>query len=267
MPRRTAPLPSRRDAHATTRALASLAASLAVANLALWFWPTHLMPDVPPPPPRPAEAIEIVQLPTTRQPPPPANLPPPPPPPSSDLPPVEVPDEVIVQEIVDDLPPVDRPPPRPAPARDALPPSAAPSSRPGPPAPPTVGPPGPPGPPAPPGPAPSPAAQRIVEQPDRTPRISQQRFPVYPPELVRDGLRARVDVRVLVSETGQVLDAEVAERARLDGDAEVPVASLPASMERAAVDAARRSRFRAARDAGERVRAWTTIRLTFDPGR
>ena len=63
-------LPYRRDRHAPTRALACLAASLAVVNAVLAFWPDF---DVTPPLPTSAPAHETLVMemiePTTQPPP------------------------------------------------------------------------------------------------------------------------------------------------------------------------------------------------------
>ena len=91
-------------------------------------------------------------------------------------------------------------------------------------------------------------------------------LPVYPEAARREGIRARVRVRVLVAETGGVLGAEVVGREVLDRrDQPTPVASLPYGMDDAALAAARTVRFVPAQDDGERVRAWATLTLSFDP--
>lgn len=230
-----------------TLALAALAASLLVVNAAFVLWPGDAEADAVPEPPPPREQVVLEMVEVTEQPPPPADLPPPPPPVEIDLPPVEVPDERIVEEVIEDLPiqlpPVESPPV--APRRV------------------TPGPPMPaPPPPTPPGP--SAASGRVVEQPDRSPRTVQISLPVYPPDA--DGARARVRLKVLISEGGQVLDSEIVERVLLDGG-ERTVAALPRSMEAEAHAAARRHVFRPGRDSGERVRAYAFITLTFDPPR
>ena len=91
--------------------------------------------------------------------------------------------------------------------------------------------------------APPPAGPRLVERPERAPRLVRAALPVYPPEARRGRVRARARVRVLVGEGGDVLDAEVVERAVLDGGAETAVAALPFGLEAAALVAARRHRF------------------------
>ena len=245
-------LPSRRDRHRPTRALGALAAALAVVNGAFLWWPdVDLSPglEAAPAPPE-MVALELVE--PTTQPPPPANLPPPPPPPDDDLPPVEVPDERVVEEVFEDLdlPPVPAPAPRPSrqPVRTARP-----------------APPAPPGPPPPAPPAPPPASDRIVERPDRSPSLSGQALPVYPRDASERGFRGSARVRVLVNQGGRVTDAEILERVRFDDGREHPVAAFPPEFDRAILEAARRHVFRPARDGGERVRAFAFITVSLDP--
>ena len=239
-------LPSRRDRHAATRALACLAAALAVVNGAFWLWPVTAraparLAD------RPGRAEEVtLQFIEPVRPPPAAPAAPPPPAAPAPAPPVEVSDERPPEEAVADLPLRLPPAPPPAPAPSAPRALAVPA------APPT---------------APPPAGPRLVERPDRAPRLVRAALPVYPPEARRGRIRARARVRVLVGEGGEVLDAEVVERAVLDGGVETAVAALPFGLEAAALDAARRHRFQAARDGGERVRSWAVLSLTFDPPR
>lgn len=253
MPARLPPPPSHRDRHAPTRALAALAASLVVVNGAFLLWPdVDLSPDLPRDvAPREQVALQFIE--PTRQPPPAANLPPAPPPPTtSDLPPVEVPDEVIEEEILRDLtlPPPPVPSPRPATR----------SARPAPPAPP-----GPIGPPPPAPAAPPPAADRIVEAPDRSPSLSGQALPVYPRNTSVSDFRGRARVRVLVNAGGRVTDAEILERAEFRSGREVAVASFPPEFDASILEAARRHVFRPARDDGERVRSYAYISVSLDP--
>ena len=245
---------ARRGRTSATLALACLAASLIVVDAAFLLWPDpDLDPGVVPSRVEPRELMVMQLVEPTRQPPPPAHLPPAPPPPvSSELPPEEVPDDRVIEEIIQDVtipaPPV-RTPARPAPVAPPVP--------------------GPVVPPAPPGPTgPPPAADRIVERPERSPRLVRASLPVYPPQAQREGVRARATVRVLISEGGQVLDAAITERVLIDGrDQQRTVPSLPYGLETAALEAARRHLFRPARDDGERVRAWAVISLSFDPPR
>ncbi|MGB3543490.1 MAG: hypothetical protein WBA11_11255, partial [Rubrivirga sp.] len=118
-----------RSRSSTTRALASLAASLAVVNAAFLLWPNVDLEAgiVRQTAEQEMVAIELVD--PTAQPPPGAEPPAPPPPPVEvALPPVEVPDEVIVDEIVQDIeieaPPLPDAPaaPRPGPVAPPAPP-------------------------------------------------------------------------------------------------------------------------------------------------
>jgi len=229
--------------------LACLAASLLVVNGTLLLWPNvDLGPDVVRQP-LPREMVAIQMIEPTRQPPPPANLPPAPPP-SSDLPPVEVEDERIVEDILQE---VDIPPPPVAPSPRATPrPSVpAPSGLPTPPAP------GPSG--------PAPASDRIVEQPERSPRLRGQALPVYPPSEQGSGFRGRARVRVLISAGGQVTGAEIVERLQIERGRETPVSSFPAPFESAILEAARRHLFSPAQDDGQRVRAYAFVTISLDP--
>ncbi|WP_420457360.1 hypothetical protein [Rubrivirga sp.] len=247
-------LPSRRDRHAVTRALASLAASLGLVVAAFVWWPdVDLGPDLPrSAPTREQVVFEMVE--PTRQPPPSALPPAPPPAPTpSERPPVEVPDERLAEEIVRDIELPVVPAPRPSPRR---------SPAIGPPAPPAPGPPAP-GPPAPSGPPP--AADRIVERPDRSPRLSGQALPVYPRGASVSGFRGSARVRVLVNAGGRVTDAEIVQRVTFDRDREVAVAAFPPEFDAAVLEAARRHVFRPARDGGERVRAYAFISVSLDP--
>lgn len=246
-------MPARRPRSSRTSptvALACLAASLLAVDAAFVLWPDRggEARVLAPPPAREQVVLEMVEV--TEQPPPPVDLPSAPPPIDATFPPEEVPDERVVEDVLPDLPL--RLPPTPAPT------SA--TARPGPPAPP--------GPPPPTPPAPPPPSTRIVDSPDQSPRLVRASLPVYPSAAQREGVRARAQVRVLISEGGQVLDAEIIERVLLDGrGAETTVVTLPFGLEAAALDAARRHQFRPARDDGDRVRAYAVLSLSFDPPR
>ena len=95
--------------------------------------------------------------------------------------------------------------------------------------------------------------------------MSGQRFPVYPRSEQGSGFRGRARVRVLVGSGGQVTDAEIVERVRIERGRETPVASFPAVFDAAILDAARRSLFSPARDDGQRVRAYTFVTITLAP--
>src|SRR5690606_31118424 len=218
MPSRAPTAPDRERAY-QTRALGSLAASLLVVLAAFRLWP---LPDGPAAADferveRPHEQVEIELIePTVQR----QAMPPGPPPPPQDvaLPPVEVPDERVVEDRVVQL---DVPVLEPTPNAPAAPP-----------APPT----------APPGPAQADVGPApLVERPSQSPVPVRFSEPAYPPEARREGIRARVRVRVLVDDRGRVEEARIVERVRLGrGDREEPVSDLPYGMDEAALDAARR---------------------------
>ena len=112
-------------------------------------------------------------------------------------------------------------------------------------------------------PVPAPAAPAFVERPQRSPVHLTLSTPTYPEEARRAGIRARVRVKVLVNESGQVAEAEVVERLLLRGSEERMVDAIGYGVEAAALDAARRERFRPARHDGSRVRAYTTTTYSF----
>ncbi|HLT47053.1 MAG TPA: TonB family protein [Rubricoccaceae bacterium] len=242
MPRRPPTDPAARERLYQTRALGGLAASVLVVLAAFRLWPAAPGPTLADfervERPREQVDIELIEPTVQRETAPPA---PPPPPQDVALPPVEVPDERVVEErvAVIDLP--------------ALEPTVN-----APPAPPSA-PPAPPGPPQPEeGPAP------LVERPSRSPVPVRFSEPAYPPEARREGIRARVRVRVLVDDRGRVEEARIVERVMLGrGDREELVPSLPYGMDEAALDAARRYQFRPAQDDGRRVRSYTMITCSF----
>lgn len=230
------------------RALSALATSLLVLNGAFWLWPSGLLPDAPEIRDRTPQAPIVLELiEPTRQPPPTTPFPPtpPPPPPPTDLPPEEVPDEEVIEEL--DIP-----------IRSVAPPVPQPVAQPN-------APPAPPAPPSPPPSLPSTPTQgsdAIVDRPQRSPRIVRTSPPVCPDEVSRDKVTVRARVRVLVSQGGQVQEAEIVERTVTDRrDREEVVTTLPYGLDAAVLDAARRHLFRPARDNDQRVRSYTTITL------
>ena len=255
MPDAPARLPSRRDRHASTRALACLAASLAVVNATLVLWP-DADPTARSAPGALGDDRLVLELvePTRQSGAAPTALPPPPAAPVPSAPPVEVPDDRTVAEptVEVDL----RPPP--APER-SVPGPVAPAVPTGPATP------GPPAPPLPPPPPPPPDPDRIVDVPDRQPRLRGQAPPVYPRSAARSGFRGRARVRVLVGADGRVTDAEIVERTVVEGGRESPATSFPAEFEAAVLEAARRHTFSPAREAGQAVRAYATLLLSLDP--
>lgn len=224
-----------------TRALGALAASLLVVLAAVRLWPRTggADPLAPPPTHETSDLLVLEEVERTSQVRAPEAAPPPPP--EVLAPPVVVPDEVIVREL--ERPPVvAREAPAVVPAAPGIPDAA-------------------PGPPAPPPPPPTP---EVVRDPDRAPFQVGPVLPVYPDAALREGIRARIRVEVLVDVRGRVLDARIVERIRLGrGDREEPVSTLPHGMDEAALAAARASRFRPARKDGQAVSSYATITLSF----
>ncbi|MEL6442621.1 MAG: energy transducer TonB [Bacteroidota bacterium] len=215
------------------RGLAALAASLALVCAVFTLWPHDLL--------APAEAAvydaaapEVIVLEEIAQ---TVQAPPPPPPPPTLLPPVEVPDEIEIpdEELDFEEPTLDLP------TEIAIPDAPALEVT----------------------PVPAPAAPAFVERPQRSPVHLTLSTPTYPEEARRAGIRARVRVKVLVNESGQVAEAEVVERLLLRGSEERMVDAIGYGVEAAALDAARRERFRPARHDGSRVRAYTTTTYSF----
>ncbi len=104
---------------------------------------------------------------------------------------------------------------------------------------------------------------RLVERPEQSPRVDRVALPSYPDAARRAGVGARVRVRVLVGSGGEVVGVEVVERTLVERRGrERSVAALPFGLEESFVEAARRSRFRAARDDGATVRAYAVITLS-----
>jgi len=103
-----------------------------------------------------------------------------------------------------------------------------------------------------------------ARRPDTNARLFRAVQPDYPSSARKQRIRARVRVSVLVSETGQVKEATVLKRWRLsDGGRARLVADLEHGLEEAALVAARRSRFRPAQHNGTPVSSQTTITFEF----
>lgn len=226
------------------RGLGSLVLSLLLVVGMFRFWPTsdeqseasNRIAEV-----RPQEIIELELIEPTVQ---DFTVPPSLPPPPQDvlLPPVEVPDNRVIEERVRELE-------LSVPSANAVPNA--------PPAPP-------PGPAGPPRPASTPPRPVLVRNPDRSPVPVRFSEPAYPQAARDDGIRARVRIEVLVDERGQVRDTRITERVRLGrGDSEERVSSLPYGIEQSALAAARRYQFRPARHDGRAVQSYTTITCNF----
>lgn len=103
-------------------------------------------------------------------------------------------------------------------------------------------------------------------QPDTNARLFRAVQPEYPSAARDNSVRARVQVAVQISETGQVQEATVMKRWRLSGDGNVrPVSHLEYGLEEAALAAARQSLFRPARANGDPVPTRTTLTFEFGP--
>lgn len=87
--------------------------------------------------------------------------------------------------------------------------------------------------------------------------------PEYPAPAREAGVKARVVVEVGVDEKGQVTDATVLRREQSSDGAMRPVPNLGYGLESSALTAARRSIFRPAQSDGQPVSTRTTITFTF----
>lgn len=103
-----------------------------------------------------------------------------------------------------------------------------------------------------------------ARQPDTGARLLRNVQPEYPAAARDEAVRARLEVEVEIDENGRVEDAQVRRRWRLSGNgAAEPVPRLEYGLEAAALSAARRSRFRPARADGQRVPTRKVITFTF----
>lgn len=103
-----------------------------------------------------------------------------------------------------------------------------------------------------------------ARQPDTNARLFRAVQPEYPSSAMDDGIRARIEVAVEVTETGQVQEASIRNRWVLSESGRARhVADLEHGLEQAALAAARRSRFRPARANGKAVSTLTTITFEF----
>jgi outer membrane biosynthesis protein TonB len=105
-----------------------------------------------------------------------------------------------------------------------------------------------------------------ARQPDTDARLLRNVQPNYPPAARKDGVRARIEIEVKVTETGQVQDAQIRRRWLLSGEGSSrPVPELGYGLEEAALTAARRSLFRPAQANGQPVPTRKVITFTFGP--
>ena len=104
------------------------------------------------------------------------------------------------------------------------------------------------------------------QQPDTDARLLRNVQPNYPTAARKDGVRARIEVEVTVKRNGRVQNARVRRRWLLsDEGASRPVTNLGYGLEEAALAAAQRSLFRPATANGRRVSTQTVITFTFGP--
>lgn len=213
------------------RILGALALSLLVLTLAFRLWPAEKRVAEQRYVATPQEVIQLELIEPTEQ----TRRAAPPPPPT--LPPIEVPDDVPIPEEEIDLDALDLSPNL-APIEIDAPPGLEEIE----------------------GPSDEPV---FVERADRRPRTVRPIFADYPPEAERRDIRARVRVRVLVDERGQVQEALILERFLLDKrDREERVAEIGYGVEEAALEAARRTPFRPGRHDGRAVQTYTTLTLS-----
>ncbi|MFP4228736.1 MAG: energy transducer TonB [Salinivenus sp.] len=103
-----------------------------------------------------------------------------------------------------------------------------------------------------------------TQQPDTGARLLRNVQPKYPMDARDDDIRARVRVEVSVSAEGRVESATVLDRWRVSEEGHArPVAQLGYGLEAAALSAAQRSLFRPARHEGRPVPTRTTLTFTF----
>ncbi len=105
-----------------------------------------------------------------------------------------------------------------------------------------------------------------ARQPDTGARLLRNVQPNYPEAARDDAVRARVEVEVQIDKNGRVQDAHVRRRWVLSGDGPArPVSELGYNLEEAALSAARRSLFRPARADGRPVETRKVVTFTFGP--
>lgn len=103
-----------------------------------------------------------------------------------------------------------------------------------------------------------------ARQPDTDARLLRNVQPDHPAAALDNGVKARVEVEVQITETGQVKDARIRRRWRLSDDGNAtPVSNLDYGLEEAALSAARRSLFRPARADGRPVATRKVMTFTF----
>lgn len=104
----------------------------------------------------------------------------------------------------------------------------------------------------------------VAQQPETDARLLRNVQPNYPSAARDNDVRARIEIEVQISEKGQVQNAMIRKRWRLaqDGTSR-PVVELGYGLEEAALAAAQSSLFRPARSSGRAVATHKTITFTF----
>jgi len=105
-----------------------------------------------------------------------------------------------------------------------------------------------------------------ARQPDTGARLLRNVQPNYPEAARENEVRARIEVEVEIAANGRVTDAHIRRRWLLsETDTPQPVSTLGHGLEDAALTAARRSLFRPARADGRPVSTRTVLTFTFGP--
>jgi len=109
------------------------------------------------------------------------------------------------------------------------------------------------------------AGPRLVAQADQGPRPIRFVEPEYSAEARKRKVKATILVEVLVDELGRVLQTRIIDRFVYEnkGDPPVPVSQIGYGLEEAALAAAERWRFRPARHGGRAVQTYTTLTFRF----
>lgn len=103
-----------------------------------------------------------------------------------------------------------------------------------------------------------------ARQPDNGARLLKNVQPNYPPAAQKDGVRARISIEVQIGTSGTVEEASVRGRWRLSADgSSYAVTELGYGLEEAALAAAQRSLFRPAQSEGRPVTTQKVITFTF----
>lgn len=103
-----------------------------------------------------------------------------------------------------------------------------------------------------------------ARQPDTDARLLRNVQPDHPAAALENEVKARIEVEVHISETGRVKDAQIRRRWQLSDDGEAtPVSNLEYGLEEAALSAARHSLFRPARADGRPVATRKVMTFTF----